>query len=71
MNVPAAELALAAARTRLLGERLGADERDKLVEAWGELLEDIEFSRSAGAAELALISFRADIEARLAKVRRA
>jgi hypothetical protein len=67
VNVPAADLALAAARTRDLADRLDDDARTTLIEAWGGLLEG---ARSAGAAELALIEFRAKVENQLAARRR-
>jgi hypothetical protein len=61
-----AEKALAAARTRILAERLPAPARDELIAAWTEMLEDMAEARSEGAAELVLLDFRSGVEARLA-----
>jgi hypothetical protein len=38
MNVNAADLALCAARTRMLAERLSDAERDELILAWAEMV---------------------------------
>ena len=60
-----AELALAAARTRMLAEGVGDAERDELIEAWGQLLDDMDEARSEGAREVALVEYRAGVEKRL------
>lgn len=70
MTSLAAETALAAARTRILAERLSLAERDELISDWGNALEAMDEARSAGAAELVLIAFRERIERRLAAYRR-
>jgi hypothetical protein len=60
----AAERALAAARCRMLADRLPEAERDDLVRLWTRTLDQVDAARSEGAAELLLIQFREDIEAR-------
>jgi len=63
MSVNSAELALCAARTRILAEPLNDAERDQLIEEWAEMVDDLE---SPGTnSELTLLSFRASVERRL------
>jgi hypothetical protein len=62
-----ADLALAALRTRLLGERLPETEQPALVERWSELLEELE--EHPRAADSILATYRAEVEDRLAATR--
>ena len=63
-----AEVAQAAARTRILAEQLPANRRDELLVEWGDALDDIEAATSARAAERALSAYRDRVEARLCGV---
>lgn len=63
-----ANIALAAARTRLLAEQLPDEHRDKLLIAWGEALDEIGGASTARAAERALSIYRDGVEARLGGV---
>ena len=58
------DLALAAARTRILAERV-PDERDELIGAWAGVLDEIETASTAKEAEAALLSYRQGVEERL------
>lgn len=64
MRPTAADIALAAARTRLLGERLSDADRDQLIDEWSAMLDELDGPRAN--AELALTDFRAGVERRLA-----
>jgi hypothetical protein len=50
MTYLAAETALAAARTRILAERLSLAERDELISDWDMALDAMDEARSAGVA---------------------
>lgn len=65
----AAEKALAAARCRLLAERLTEADRDELIRSWTHALDEADAARSDAAAELVVIEFRDEIEARLSAIR--
>jgi hypothetical protein len=60
-----AELALAAARVRLLSEQLPEELRPDVASDWAELLDEVHRARSAGAATLAILEWRRHYEARL------
>lgn len=69
MTMHNADLALAAARTRILGEQLDDAERDKLIEEWSRLLDELDNPRAS--RELTLADYRAEIERRLTAEREA
>jgi hypothetical protein len=64
MSFSQADLALCAARTRQLAERLSDRDRDQLIAEWGELIDELDSHRTN--AEVTLVDFRARIEERLA-----
>jgi hypothetical protein len=60
-----AELAAAARWIRARAERLPESERPDVARLWRELLTEVENCWSDGAAELAVIQWRQDLEAKL------
>jgi hypothetical protein len=58
------DVALAAARTRTLIERV-PDDRDALITAWAEALDSISAAPTAKEAEQVLTGYRDSIERRL------
>jgi hypothetical protein len=63
VSYSAADLALTAARTRLLAERLSDGDRDELIADWSQMLDELDNPRSN--REITLLTFRAEIERRL------
>jgi len=63
-----ADLALAAARTRLLAERLDDQARDDLIAEWSAMNEALEESIRPVNADLILTTYRAEVERRLAQL---
>lgn len=61
------DVALAAARTRILAERLPADRRDALIVEWGEALDALGAAPTMREMEAVLTHYRARVEARLAR----
>ena len=61
----AAELALAAARVRLLAEQLPEERRPGIAKRWGELLDELEDTRSDGGKVLVILAWRSEIEGEL------
>lgn len=62
----AAEMAAAARAMNAHAARLPAERRPDLAELWAELTDLVEDCRSDGAAVLAVIEWRRDVEAKLA-----
>ena len=60
------ELALAAARVRMLSEQIPEDHRLEVAGPWAELLDEVENTRSDGMKIVAILEWRERFEARLA-----
>jgi hypothetical protein len=63
-----AELALAAARVRLLSEQIPAAHRPDVAGPWRELQDELDRTRSDGGRVLAILEWRVAVEGRLSTV---
>jgi len=64
-----AELAAAARWVRSAADKLPEEHRPDIAAEWTELMDVVEASRSEGAAILAIVNWRADMQGRLAPQR--